>query len=439
MALISCPECAKQISDKANSCPSCGYPVQEAIASIAQPNQAKEGAKSVHAHDSNFQYSAQAIDANSTLERVNIGWEKDQHDFTAEQKVEPPPQSNVECQGEPNEQFVFASLFDINTYFTLAFLVLLLALPVIAFFTHDWVVALLVLIFHAALIPILLVKDIILASNKKSWFRSIWFESDDVMEHWDTLRDEINANAHHVTTPIFESIVSFNPKMVAGFSARPSYAQPMYLAIGILTATTGVFFGYGVLIFSGIVLGLSGALAGVQRLEVHLAPEATKYRANLQQRIFWAPRGVARKLLAVSSQNPPARGTRSRPATGFLGKTIVEHMLSTAAIAYLAWYVGDKLLPEFGKFSFKHMHDQYFLLMGITAVLITVQIVGFYLYRKLKIAAGTWLLGAIGLGGFIAWSFTDRLIRMDSLIWFSVTAGLLVIAAYFAYQSAKEL
>lgn len=27
MALINCPECNKQISDKANSCPHCGYPI----------------------------------------------------------------------------------------------------------------------------------------------------------------------------------------------------------------------------------------------------------------------------------------------------------------------------------------------------------------------------------------------------------------------------
>ena len=27
MALINCPECNKQISDKANSCPNCGYPI----------------------------------------------------------------------------------------------------------------------------------------------------------------------------------------------------------------------------------------------------------------------------------------------------------------------------------------------------------------------------------------------------------------------------
>jgi uncharacterized membrane protein YvbJ len=27
MALIPCPECAHQVSDKAPSCPSCGYPI----------------------------------------------------------------------------------------------------------------------------------------------------------------------------------------------------------------------------------------------------------------------------------------------------------------------------------------------------------------------------------------------------------------------------
>ncbi len=27
--LIACPECAKQVSDKAAACPNCGYPVEE--------------------------------------------------------------------------------------------------------------------------------------------------------------------------------------------------------------------------------------------------------------------------------------------------------------------------------------------------------------------------------------------------------------------------
>ncbi|WP_151832260.1 zinc ribbon domain-containing protein, partial [Acinetobacter ursingii] len=28
MALISCPECSRQVSTQANSCPNCGYPLQ---------------------------------------------------------------------------------------------------------------------------------------------------------------------------------------------------------------------------------------------------------------------------------------------------------------------------------------------------------------------------------------------------------------------------
>lgn len=31
MALINCPECNKEISDKANSCPNCGFPISEYI------------------------------------------------------------------------------------------------------------------------------------------------------------------------------------------------------------------------------------------------------------------------------------------------------------------------------------------------------------------------------------------------------------------------
>ncbi|MDE5803214.1 MAG: zinc-ribbon domain-containing protein [Lachnospiraceae bacterium] len=29
MALIKCPECGKEISDKASSCPGCGYPINK--------------------------------------------------------------------------------------------------------------------------------------------------------------------------------------------------------------------------------------------------------------------------------------------------------------------------------------------------------------------------------------------------------------------------
>lgn len=29
MTLISCPECGKQVSDRADSCPNCGYPISK--------------------------------------------------------------------------------------------------------------------------------------------------------------------------------------------------------------------------------------------------------------------------------------------------------------------------------------------------------------------------------------------------------------------------
>ena len=31
MALISCPECGSQVSDKAKSCPSCAYPINPEV------------------------------------------------------------------------------------------------------------------------------------------------------------------------------------------------------------------------------------------------------------------------------------------------------------------------------------------------------------------------------------------------------------------------
>ncbi len=33
MALIKCPECGKQVSDKASSCPQCGCPISSSVAS----------------------------------------------------------------------------------------------------------------------------------------------------------------------------------------------------------------------------------------------------------------------------------------------------------------------------------------------------------------------------------------------------------------------
>ena len=47
MALIKCPECSKEISDKANNCPNCGCPLSELITTgtvrIKMPNNVVEG------------------------------------------------------------------------------------------------------------------------------------------------------------------------------------------------------------------------------------------------------------------------------------------------------------------------------------------------------------------------------------------------------------
>ena len=47
MSLITCPECGKEISDKANFCPSCGYPIAEMTTSgtvrIKMPNNVVDG------------------------------------------------------------------------------------------------------------------------------------------------------------------------------------------------------------------------------------------------------------------------------------------------------------------------------------------------------------------------------------------------------------
>ena len=44
MAMIPCPECTKQISDKASNCPNCGYPI-----AAVPPQQSKE-ARIEHSH-----------------------------------------------------------------------------------------------------------------------------------------------------------------------------------------------------------------------------------------------------------------------------------------------------------------------------------------------------------------------------------------------------
>ena len=42
MALINCPECGKQISDRAASCPDCGYPINATHTLAPQADASKE-------------------------------------------------------------------------------------------------------------------------------------------------------------------------------------------------------------------------------------------------------------------------------------------------------------------------------------------------------------------------------------------------------------
>ena len=48
MALIKCPECGKQISDKAESCPNCGYRIESTIEEKKEiPSKIKQEAKEI--------------------------------------------------------------------------------------------------------------------------------------------------------------------------------------------------------------------------------------------------------------------------------------------------------------------------------------------------------------------------------------------------------
>ena len=42
MALISCPECKKEISDRAHSCPSCGFPLDEYFQELKEKEEEKK-------------------------------------------------------------------------------------------------------------------------------------------------------------------------------------------------------------------------------------------------------------------------------------------------------------------------------------------------------------------------------------------------------------
>ena len=63
MALINCPECEKQVSDKAVSCPNCGYPISQMVNS----NSFKEGLKS---SPKDYEETKQNLDAKEDLQSI---------------------------------------------------------------------------------------------------------------------------------------------------------------------------------------------------------------------------------------------------------------------------------------------------------------------------------------------------------------------------------
>ena len=63
MALISCPECGKEISDKAFACPHCGNPMSQQPQQVVQVQQAQQeeylycpkcGSRELHAEHKGF-------------------------------------------------------------------------------------------------------------------------------------------------------------------------------------------------------------------------------------------------------------------------------------------------------------------------------------------------------------------------------------------------
>lgn len=65
MALVSCPECNKKISDRAISCPNCGFPFQELKKS---QNKSSKAISSISTSSSSKQYSD--VSVNGREERV---------------------------------------------------------------------------------------------------------------------------------------------------------------------------------------------------------------------------------------------------------------------------------------------------------------------------------------------------------------------------------
>ncbi len=96
MALIKCPECGKEISDKAAACPNCGCPLSEMVTSgvvrIKMPNNIVEGWVGLF-----FSRNATVTDKNG-----KVLW-KGQHGENANFTVDEPTEIVINLGGWANE------------------------------------------------------------------------------------------------------------------------------------------------------------------------------------------------------------------------------------------------------------------------------------------------------------------------------------------------
>ena len=96
MALIKCPECGKEVSDKAQSCPNCGCPLSEMVASgtvrIKMPNNIVEGWVGLFSSRS----------ATVTDNKGRVLW-KGQHGENASFTIDEPTQITINLGGWANE------------------------------------------------------------------------------------------------------------------------------------------------------------------------------------------------------------------------------------------------------------------------------------------------------------------------------------------------
>ena len=75
MAIVNCPECNQEVSDKASTCPSCGYPLQQSLVKNS-PNQALTQASKTRQEESTVLKQSVADPINDFQQRKSSGGAK---------------------------------------------------------------------------------------------------------------------------------------------------------------------------------------------------------------------------------------------------------------------------------------------------------------------------------------------------------------------------